>query len=91
MEPEVKMTATLPNDIARCVGVGSDEEGWRDGCDTCARRLAESTSEVSAWMMPPAIIAFWCEFRIEPSNAPLIGGDSPPHRADGYLAGNNRR
>lgn len=22
-------------------------------------------------------------------NAPLIGGDSPPHRADGYRAGNN--
>ena len=60
---------TLPNDVARCAGVGDDEEGWRDGCEDCARRLAESTSAVSAWMMPPAIIAFWCEFRIEPSNA----------------------
>ena len=69
MEREVKMPATLPNDVARCAGVGSDEEGWREGCDDCARRLAESTSEVSAWMMPPAIIAFWCEFRIELHNA----------------------
>ena len=50
------------NDVARCAGVGGDEEGWREGCEDCARRLAESTSDVSAWMMPPAIIAFWCEF-----------------------------
>ena len=57
----------LPNDVARCAGVGDDEEGWREGCDDCARRTAESTSDVSAWMMPPAIIAFWCEFRIEPN------------------------
>ncbi len=62
---------TLPNDVARCAGVGGDEEGWRDGCDDCARRLAESTIEVTAWMLPPAIIAFWCEFRIEPSNGKL--------------------
>ena len=27
--------------------------------------------------------------RSKPPNAPLIGGDSPPHRADGYLAGTN--
>ena len=73
MEREVKMPATLSNDIARCAGVGGDEEGWREGCADCARRLAESTSAVSAWMMPPAIIAFWCEFRIEPSNAKLTG------------------
>jgi len=59
---------TLPNDVARCAGVGDDDEGWREGCEDCARRLAESTSAVSAWMLPPAIIAFWCEFRIAPSN-----------------------
>ena len=59
----------LPNDVARCAGVGDDDEVWREGCEDCARRLAESTSDVSAWMMPPAIIAFWCEFRIAPSNA----------------------
>jgi hypothetical protein len=28
-------------------------------------------------MMPPAIIAFWCEFRIDPSNASLSGGRGP--------------
>ena len=22
---------TLPNDIARCAGVGNDEKGWREG------------------------------------------------------------
>ena len=33
------MTA-LPFDIARCPGVGSDAEGWRDGCETCLRRTA---------------------------------------------------
>lgn len=64
---------TLPNDVARCSGVGDDVEGWRDGCEDCARRLAESTGAVSAWMMPPAIIAFWCEFRIDPSNVEFSG------------------
>lgn len=67
----------LKNDVARCAGVGGDEEGWREGCEDCARRLAESTSDVSAWMMPPAIIAFWCEFRIEPNdqhNRPALAG-----------------
>ena len=59
---------TLPNDVARCAGVGDDDEGWREGCEDCARRLAESTTAVSAWMLPPAIIAFWCEFRIETPN-----------------------
>ena len=55
---------TLPNDVARCAGVGDDEEGWREGCEDCARRT-ESTSDVYAWMMPPAIIVFMCEFRIK--------------------------
>ena len=64
-----RQAVTLPNDVARCVGVGDDDEGWREGCDDCARRLAESTSDVSVWMLPPAIIAFSCEFRIEPPNA----------------------
>jgi hypothetical protein len=73
----------LPNDVARCAGVGSDEEGWREGCEDCARRTAESTSDVSAWMMPPAIIAFWCEFRIA-TNAKVSGPEaalSPEGRA----------
>jgi hypothetical protein len=65
----------LQNDVARCAGVGSDEEGWREGCEDCARRLAESTGDVTAWMMPPAIIAFWCEYRIAPTTAALTGSD----------------
>lgn len=72
----------LPNDVARCAGVGDDEEGWREGCEDCARRLAESTSDVSSWMMPPAIIAFWCEFRIAP-NAP----SSPAAQQSGAASG----
>ena len=60
-----KPRVMLPNDVARCSGVGSDEEGWREGCEDCARRLAASTSDVYAWMLPPPIIVFWCESRIE--------------------------
>jgi hypothetical protein len=58
---------TLPNDIARCRGVGSDEEGWREGCENCARRIAglNKTSTRTVWMQPPEVIVFWCEFWIE--------------------------
>lgn len=54
----------LANDVARCNGSGSDEEGWREGCDNCLRRLAPMYGE--CWLMePPAIIVFECEFLIE--------------------------
>ena len=53
----------LPNDVARCPGVGSDAEGWREGCEDCARRLDGRDNVVN--MMPPEIIVFECEFRIE--------------------------
>lgn len=67
-EPVEKRT-TLSNDVARCAGVvGDDDEGWREGCDDCMRRTTPSTGDVLAWMMPPAIIAFWCEFRIGPND-----------------------
>lgn len=58
---------TLPNDIARCHGVGSNREGWREGCENCARRIAglDKTQERVVWMQPPEVITFWCEFRIE--------------------------
>lgn len=56
----------LPNDVARCYGVGSDEEGWREGCDTCLRRVAQRGDRV-AMIAPPPIIAFECEFLIEPN------------------------
>lgn len=59
----------LPNDIARCNGVGSDAEGWRDGCETCLRRIAPRPE--AQWMIePPPIIAFECQFLIEPTNQP---------------------
>lgn len=58
---------TLPNDIARCSGVGSDEEGWREGCETCLRRLAKGGEY---HMEPPPIIAFWCEYQIEYASDP---------------------
>ena len=54
----------LPNDIARCGGVGSDEEGWREGCDTCLRRTAPRP-EIVVMIAPPPIIAFECEHLIE--------------------------
>ena len=50
----------LPSDVARCRGVGSDAEGWREGCDTCLRRT--SPVPETAWFVdPPAIIVFECE------------------------------
>ena len=60
------MTNSLPYDIARCQGVGSENEGWREGCETCLRRTAPGSPHRQAWMEPPAIIAFWCEYLIEP-------------------------
>lgn len=56
----------LPNDVARCAGVGDDYEGWREGCEDCARRLAKSDRAETTWMTPPTIIAFSCEYRIAP-------------------------
>jgi hypothetical protein len=55
----------LPADVARCNGVGNDIDGWREGCDVCLRRTAHRGSMV-VMMSPPPIIAFWCEFLIEP-------------------------
>lgn len=62
---------SLPADIARCPGVGSDEDGvvtWREGCETCLRRIA-AIHERAVWMAPPPIIAFECEYLIEPSHS----------------------
>lgn len=59
---------TLPNDIARCPGVGSEEDGemhWREGCDTCQRRTSPA-EPTTPWMEPPSIIVFWCVGLIEP-------------------------
>jgi hypothetical protein len=59
---------TLPNDVARCLGVGSEKDGemyWREGCDTCQRRTSPA-GPTTPWMEPPLIIAFWCVGLIEP-------------------------
>jgi hypothetical protein len=56
---------TLPNDIARCNGDGSDAEGWREGCERCLRRTAPRP-EHPIIIAPPPIIAFECEYLIEP-------------------------
>jgi hypothetical protein len=55
----------LPNDVARCNGYGSDAEGWREGCENCLRRTAPRPG-VYSLIPPPPIIAFECEFLIEP-------------------------
>ena len=61
---------TLLYDIARCPGVPNppDEQphGWREGCETCLRRTAPGSPHRQAWMEPPAIIGFFCEYLIEP-------------------------
>lgn len=55
----------LAYDIARCNGVGNDAEGWREGCDDCLRRTEPGSEHWQPIMMPPAIIVFECEFRIQ--------------------------
>lgn len=59
----------LASDIARCDGSGSIEDGvqyWREGCETCLRRTAPRPQMV-VMMSPPPIIAFECEYLIEPT------------------------
>ena len=60
-----KPETMLPNDVARCAGVGDDEEGWREGCDVCLRRLSVATGERVVRMLPPPIIVFECEYLID--------------------------
>jgi hypothetical protein len=58
---------TLPNDIARCSGIGYEEDDgfyWRDGCEDCQRRTSPP-GEVKD-IEPPSIIVFECEYRIDP-------------------------
>lgn len=57
----------LPYDYSRCPGVGSNEEGWREGCGTCLRRLSPGRPDgPQVFMAPPPIIAFDCEYMIAP-------------------------
>jgi len=59
----------LPNDVARCDGIGSIEDGvlgWREGCETCLRRTAKRPKGRVLKIEPPAIIAFECQYLLEP-------------------------
>lgn len=60
--------APLPDDIARCAGVGDPIDGWREGCEHCLRRTTPP-GPTSPWIEPPAIVVFECEFLIEPGHA----------------------
>ena len=57
----------LPNDIARCAGVGDEKDGFREGCEDCARRTDKTPGGESWQVIPPVIIVFECEFRIPPA------------------------
>lgn len=59
----------LKNDISRCAGQGSNEDGWREGCEDCARRLDVADGVMYSWIAPPAIIVFWCESHIAKEGA----------------------
>ncbi len=48
--------------IARCPGYEADGV-WREGCEDCQRRTDRSVP-LQAWMEPPPIIVFECEFRM---------------------------
>lgn len=32
----------LPNDVARCAGIGDDAEGWHDDCEDCMRKVSST-------------------------------------------------
>jgi hypothetical protein len=61
---------TLPNDIARCAGAGIDGELWEE-CETCLRRTAPRDG-IGPWIAPPPIVAFECEYLIEPEKEPPL-------------------
>lgn len=58
----------LASDVARCNGEwvedGADSD-WREGCETCLRSTAPKPEYYSLIDAPP-IIAFECEYLIEP-------------------------
>lgn len=68
LEPAEATAGRMPliaDDVARCDGVGSDAEGWREDCEDCLRRTARRPERV-VMMQPPSIITFECEYLIEP-------------------------
>ena len=62
----------LPDDVARCAGVSDEIDGviyWREGCEECLRRTAQSNGGRVVNMEPPTLITFFCEFIIDNGNA----------------------
>ena len=62
----IRTAMPLPDDVERCPGEGSWEDGewdWREGCHDCQRRTSPGGRVT---IKPPAIIAFECEYRIGP-------------------------
>lgn len=59
----VNKSAALPNDIARCPGIGNDKDGWHRECNDCLRRTAPVTHWATQ-MSPPDTLPLQCEFRI---------------------------
>ena len=55
---------SLSYDTARCNGVGSDEDGWREGCEDCQRRTSPGNPYRQIHMTPPEIVVFECARRI---------------------------
>ena len=56
---------TLPYDVARCPGIGSEGEGWLEDCETCLRRLSPGADDrLQVYMAPPAVIVFFCPYQI---------------------------
>jgi len=64
-------TPSLPFSVERCPGDDYEEDGvigWREGCETCLRRISPPHPDPSQqqWISPPPVIAFFCEYLIEP-------------------------
>lgn len=68
-----KIWGDAADDVARCAGVGNDRDGWREGCESCLRRLAPGGH---VHMQPPAIIALWCEYHIEADATAHLPGEN---------------
>ena len=58
---------SLPDDIARCRGVGDDADGWREDCVNCLRRTTPPTGHDQCWMEPYPLLVFCCPWYMEPA------------------------
>lgn len=58
---------TLPADVSRCSGVGSDADGWLKECEDCLRRTSPPIDHPwVSYMQPPPEIGWICPYYIEP-------------------------